>query len=145
MKQSILKEGVTSFKLFMAYPGTMMVSDSEIFQALKLVGACGGVVSLHAENGIVIEQLIKEALEKGHTSPRYHSLTRPSILEGEATHRGICLAELAEAPVYFVHLSAHEALKQVMEARDNGIPVFAETCPYGFYIVVTAATHWPWP
>jgi len=130
IKKVILDEGITSFKLFMAYPGKMMVDDSAIFQALKLVGSCGGIISLHAENGIVIEQLIREALEKGHTSPKYHSLTRPSILEGEATHRGICLAELAEAPVYFVHLSAKEALKHVVESRDRGIPVFAETCPH---------------
>ena len=130
IKNAILNEGVTSFKLFMAYPGKMMVDDSDIFRALKLVGQTGGIISLHAENGIVIEQLIREALDQGHTSPRYHSLTRPSLLEGEATHRGICLAELAEAPVYFVHLSAMEALKQVVEARDRGIPAFAETCPH---------------
>ena len=130
MKMAINDEGISSFKLFMAYPGKMMVDDADIFQALKLVGNCGGMISLHAENGIVIEQLIREALAQGHTSPRYHSLSRPSLLEGEATHRGICLAELAEAPVYFVHLSAMEALKQVVEARDRGIPVFAETCPH---------------
>jgi len=130
IKTAIFDEGITSFKLFMAYPGKMMVDDSAIFQALKLVGHCGGIISLHAENGIVIEQLIREALDQGHTSPRYHSLTRPSLLEGEATHRGICLAELAEAPVYFVHLSAMEALKHVVEARDRGIPAFAETCPH---------------
>jgi len=130
MKSAILNEGVTSFKLYMAYPGKMMVDDSDILQVLKLAGQTGGIVCLHAENGIVIEQLIREALNQGHTSPRYHTLTRPSILEGEATHRGICLAELAEAPVYFVHLSALEALKQVVEARDRGIPVFAETCPH---------------
>jgi dihydropyrimidinase len=130
MKSAILNEGVTSFKLYMAYPGKMMVDDSDILQVLKLAGQTGGIVCLHAENGIVIEQLIREALNQGHTSPRYHTLTRPSILEGEATHRGICLAELAEAPVYFVHLSALEALKQVVEARDRGIPAFAETCPH---------------
>ena len=134
MKMAINDEGISSFKLFMAYPGKMMVDDADIFQALKLVGNCGGMISLHAENGIVIEQLIREALAQGHTSPRYHSLTRPSLLEGEATHRGICLAELAEAPVYFVHLSAMEALKQVVEARDRGIPVFAETCPHYLFL-----------
>lgn len=130
MRYAIRHEGVTSFKMFMAYPGTVMVDDAAIFQAMRLVGEHGGMVALHAENGNVIELLIREALAKGHTAPKYHALTRPAILEGEATHRGIKLAELARAPVYFVHLSAKEALKHVIEARDAGIPVFAETCPH---------------
>lgn len=130
MKTAMRHEGVTSFKMFMAYPNTVMVDDAAIFRAMRTVGQHGGMVALHAENGTIIELLIKEALEQGHTSPRYHGLTRPAIMEGEATHRGIRLAELAEAPVYFVHLSAKEALKHVVEARDLGIPVFAETCPH---------------
>ena len=123
-------EGVTSFKMFMAYPGVMMADDAAIFRMLRQVGADGGMVALHAENGTVIELLIKEALEAGHTSPRYHALTRPAILEGEATHRGIRLAELAEAPIYFVHVSSNQALKHIVAARAEGIPVFAETCPH---------------
>jgi dihydropyrimidinase len=97
---------------------------------LRQVGADGGMVALHAENGTVIDLLIKEALQAGHTSPRYHALTRPAIMEGEATHRGIRLAELAEAPIYFVHVSSNQALKHIVAARDEGIPVFAETCPH---------------
>jgi dihydropyrimidinase len=123
-------EGVTSFKMFMAYPGIMMADDAAIFRMLRQVGADGGMVALHAENGTVIDLLIKEALEAGHTSPRYHALTRPAILEGEATHRGIRLAELAEAPIYFVHVSSNQALKHIVTARAEGIPVFAETCPH---------------
>ena len=123
-------EGVTSFKMFMAYPGVMMADDAAIFRMLRQVGADGGMVALHAENGTVIDLLIKEALEAGHTSPRYHALTRPAILEGEATHRGIRLAELAEAPIYFVHVSSNQALKHIVAARAEGIPVFAETCPH---------------
>jgi dihydropyrimidinase len=123
-------EGVTSFKMFMAYPGIMMADDAAIFRMLRQVGADGGMVALHAENGTVIDLLIKEALEAGHTSPRYHALTRPAILEGEATHRGIRLAELAEAPIYFVHVSSNQALKHIVAARAEGIPVFAETCPH---------------
>ena len=134
MQHAIRHEGVTSFKMFMAYPGTVMVDDAAIFQAMRLVGQHGGMVALHAENGNIIELLIREALAKGHTSPKYHAMTRPAIMEGEATHRGIKLAELAEAPVYFVHLSAKEALKHVIEARDNGIPVFAETCPHYLFM-----------
>lgn len=130
MRSAIQHEGVTSFKMFMAYPGVVMVDDAAIFRALRLVGDHGGMVALHAENGMVIDQLVREALDAGHTSPRYHALTRPAIMEGEATHRGIRLAELAEAPVYFVHLSAKESLAEVVRARDAGIPVFAETCPH---------------
>jgi dihydropyrimidinase len=130
MQHAIRHEGVSSFKMFMAYPGSVMVDDAAIFQAMRMVGQHGGMIALHAENGTIIELLIKEALAQGHTSPRYHALTRPAIMEGEATHRGIKLAELAEAPVYFVHLSAKEALKHVVEARDLGVPVFAETCPH---------------
>jgi dihydropyrimidinase len=107
-----------------------MVDDAAIFQAMRMVGQHGGMIALHAENGTIIDLLIKEALAQGHTAPKYHALTRPAILEGEATHRGIKLAELAQAPVYFVHLSAKEALKHVVEARDLGVPVFAETCPH---------------
>jgi dihydropyrimidinase len=130
VRHAMRHEGVTSFKMFMAYPNGLMADDAAIFQMLRQVGADGGMVALHAENGTVIELLIQEALAAGHTSPRYHALTRPSIMEGEATHRGIRLAELAEAPIYFVHVSSHAAVKHVVAARDEGIPVFAETCPH---------------
>jgi dihydropyrimidinase len=130
VKHAMRHEGVTSFKMFMAYPGVMMADDAAIFQMLRQVGADGGMVALHAENGTVIDLLIKEALEAGHTSPRYHALTRPALMEGEATHRGIRLAELAQAPIYFVHVSSEQALKHIVTARDEGIPVFAETCPH---------------
>lgn len=130
VRHAMRHEGVTSFKMFMAYPGVMMADDAAIFQMLRQVGADGGMVALHAENGTVIDLLIKEALEAGHTSPRYHALTRPELMEGEATHRGIRLAELAEAPIYFVHVSSNQALKHIVAARDEGIPAFAETCPH---------------
>ena len=130
VRYAMRHEGVTSFKMFMAYPGVMMADDAAIFRMLRQVGADGGMVALHAENGTVIDLLIKEALEAGHTSPRYHALTRPAIMEGEATHRGIRLAELANAPIYFVHVSSNQALKHIVAARAEGIPVFAETCPH---------------
>jgi dihydropyrimidinase len=130
VRHAMRHEGVTSFKMFMAYPGVMMADDAAIFQMLRQVGADGGMVALHAENGTVIDLLIREALQAGHTSPRYHALTRPAIMEGEATHRGIRLAELAEAPIYFVHVSSNQALKHIVAARDEGIRVFAETCPH---------------
>lgn len=105
----LINEGISSFKMFMAYPDILMCDDAAIFRTMRVAGNHGGMVNLHAENGGVIQVLIEEALEKGHTSPKYHALTRPTILEAEATHRAIRLAELAEVPVYIVHLSAKEA------------------------------------
>lgn len=127
-------DGVSSFKMYMAYPGVLMVDDAAIFKTMRQVGGHGGMVNLHAENGVVIQALIEEALEQGNTSPRYHQLTRPSLMEGEAAHRVIRIAELAEIPVYIVHLSSEEALEAVVEARDRGIHAFAETCPHYLFL-----------
>jgi dihydropyrimidinase len=125
----LVREGITSFKLFMAYPGVLHVDDGQIFRAMQRAGEIGGLVCMHAENGIPIDILVAQALAKGHTAPKYHSITRPQIAEAEGTFRAICLAEMAGAPVYMVHLSAERALKQVVEARDRGLPTYAETCP----------------
>jgi dihydropyrimidinase len=132
----IERDGISSFKMFMAYPGVLMVDDAGIFRAMRKVGSHGGMINVHAENGGVIQVLIEEALAQGNTSPKYHALTRPSIMEGEASHRAIRLAELAELPVYLVHLSAKEALDAVVEARDRGIPAFAETCPHYLFLTI---------
>ncbi len=128
------REGVSSFKLYMAYPDVLMVDDADIYRTMRKVGDHGGMVNLHAENGVVIQALIEEALAAGNTSPKYHQLTRPQLMEGEATHRVIRIAELAEVPVYIVHLSAREALEAVVEARDRGIHAFAETCPHYLFL-----------
>lgn len=132
----INRDGVSSFKMFMAYPGMLMVDDASIFRAMRTVGEHGGMVNLHAENGAVIDAMIQEALAKGQTSPKYHALTRPRLMEAEATHRAIRIAELAEIPVYIVHLSSLEALAAVVEARDRGIPAFAETCPHYLFLTI---------
>jgi len=124
-----MDEGVTSFKMFMAYPGVFLVDDATIFRAMSAAGARGGLICMHAENGIVINEIIKRALENGRTAPKYHALTRPTIAEAEGVHRAIAIAEMAESPVYIVHLSCTDALNQVRQARDRGIPAFAETCP----------------
>ncbi len=129
-------DGISSFKMFMAYPGMLMVDDAAIFRTMRTVGEHGGIVNLHAENGVVIDTLIQEALARGQTSPKYHALTRPRIMEAEATHRAIRIAELAEIPVYIVHLSSIEALEAVVEARDRGIPAFAETCPHYLFLTI---------
>src|SRR5688572_20192901 len=131
---AMVRQGVTSFKLFMAYPGVFMLDDGSIFRAMRRTGKNGGTICMHAENGGVIDVLVKEALAQGHTAPKYHALTRPARAEGEATHRAIALAEIADVPVYIVHLSAAEALEMVTEARDRGLPAFAETCPQYLFL-----------
>jgi dihydropyrimidinase len=127
--QTVVDEGVTSFKMFMAYPGVLFVDDGQIFRGMQRAGEIGALICMHAENGIPIDILVQQAIAKGHTSPVYHALTRPQVAEAEGTHRAICLAEMANAPVYIVHLSAERALEQVVEARDRGLPTYAETCP----------------
>jgi dihydropyrimidinase len=130
----LVREGVTSFKLFMAYPGVFMLDDASIFRALLRTGGNGGTICMHAENGGVIDVLVKKALAEGRTAPKYHALTRPARAEGEATHRAIALAEMAGVPIYIVHLSAAEALEMVTEARDRGLPAYAETCPQYLFL-----------
>ena len=131
---ALVGQGVTSFKLFMAYPGVFMLDDASIFRALLRTGQNGGTICMHAENGGVIDVLVKKALAEGKTAPKYHALTRPARAEGEATHRAIALAEMAGVPIYIVHLSAVEALEMVTEARDRGLPAYAETCPQYLFL-----------
>ncbi|HEX8503544.1 MAG TPA: dihydropyrimidinase [Pyrinomonadaceae bacterium] len=131
-----MDEGVSSFKLFMAYPGVFLADDATIFRAMSAAGSRGGLICMHAENGIVINEIIKRALAEGRTAPKYHALTRPTIAEAEGVHRAIRLAEMAEAPVYIVHLSCADALEQVREARDRGLPAFAETCPQYLFLSI---------
>ena len=125
----MVDEGVASFKLFMAYPNVLMVDDATIFKALARTAKNGALICMHAENGSVIDVIIARALAEGKTAPIYHALTRPVRAESEAVHRAIALAEIAGAPVYIVHLSSEDALNEVREARDRGVPAFAETCP----------------
>jgi dihydropyrimidinase len=127
-------EGLTSFKLFMAYPGVFQVDDATIFRALLKTKENGGLVCMHAENGGVIDTLVKDALRKGQTAPKYHALTRPTRAEGEATGRAIALAEMADVPIYIVHLSCSDALEKVKQARDMGLPAYAETCPQYLFL-----------
>ena len=131
---ALVAQGVTSFKLFMAYPGVFMLDDGSIFRALLRTGKNGGTICMHAENGGVIDVLVQRALAEGKTAPKYHALTRPARAEAEATHRAIALAEMADVPIYIVHLSAAEALEMVTEARDRGLPAYAETCPQYLFL-----------
>jgi dihydropyrimidinase len=128
-------EGVTSFKLFMAYPGVFYSDDGQILRAMQNAGESGAMMMMHAENGIAIDVLVSQALAKGQTDPMYHSLTRPAELEAEATHRAIELSKVAgNVPLYIVHMSASEALEEVAAAQHAGLNVFAETCPQYLYL-----------
>ena len=130
----LIKEGVTSFKLFMAYPGVFMLDDATIFKAMRQAAKHSGLICMHAENGGVIDVIVQQALAEGKRAPKYHALTRPTTAEAEATARAIALAEMAGAPVYIVHLSCNDALEKVREARDRGLPAYAETCPQYLYL-----------
>ena len=128
-------EGITSFKLFMAYPGVFYSDDGQILRAMQNCGESGAMMMMHAENGIAIDVLVAQALARGETDPRYHSLTRPVELEAEATHRAIELSKVAgNVPLYIVHMSASEALEEVAAAQHAGLNVFAETCPQYLYL-----------
>ncbi|MEV6314439.1 dihydropyrimidinase [Streptomyces sp. NPDC051776] len=130
----LVAEGITSFKLFMAYPGVFYSDDGQILRAMQRAAAGGGLIMMHAENGIAIDVLIEQALTEGRTDPRYHGEVRKVLLEAEATHRAIQLARVAGAPLYVVHVSAEEAVAELAQARDMGLNVFGETCPQYLFL-----------
>ncbi len=132
--KAFVREGVPTFKLFMAYPGVFMLDDASIFKAMGVAADCGGMICMHAENGGAIDVIVQRALAEGKHAPKYHALTRPETAEAEATSRAIALAEMAGTPLYIVHLSCNEALEKVREARDRGLRVYAETCPQYLYL-----------
>lgn len=130
----LLGEGVSSFKLFMAYKGVFLSDDGQITKAMQKAASNGAMIMMHAENGSVIDLLVQQAVAAGHTSPLYHGLTRPWQAEEEATHRAIMMANLTGAPLYVVHVSAKQAVEQIARARDLGQNVFGETCPQYLYL-----------
>jgi dihydropyrimidinase len=130
----LIDEGITSFKLFMAYPGVFLSSDGQILRTMQTAAGNGGLVMMHAENGSAIDVLVGQALAEGNTTPYYHGISRPWQTEQEATHRAIMLADLTGAPLYIVHVSAKQALARIAEARDSGQNVFGETCPQYLYL-----------
>jgi dihydropyrimidinase len=131
---TLVSQGVTSFKLFMAYPGVFMVDDASLFRAMGRSSDNGGLIMLHAENGGPIDVLVERYLAEGRTDPVNHGLTRPASMEGEAVHRAVALSELAGVAVYIVHLSSADALNSVREARDRGLATMAETCPQYLFL-----------
>ncbi|HEY7822786.1 MAG TPA: amidohydrolase family protein, partial [Acidimicrobiia bacterium] len=132
--EMLVREGVTSFKMFMAYPGVFYSDDGQILRAMQKAAEDGATIAMHAENGIAIDVLVEQALDRGDTDPIHHGMVRRSVLEGEATHRAIKLAQVAGAQLYIVHLSAQEALDEVIRARHEGLNVWAETCPQYLFL-----------
>ncbi|MEV4191597.1 dihydropyrimidinase [Streptomyces toxytricini] len=130
----LVGEGITSFKLFMAYPGVFYSDDGQILRAMQRASGNGGLIMMHAENGIAIDVLVEQALARGETDPRHHGEVRKVLLEAEATHRAIQLARVAGSPLYVVHVSAEEAVAELAAARDKGLPVFGETCPQYLFL-----------
>jgi dihydropyrimidinase len=132
----LVAEGVPDFKLFTAYPGVFYSDDGAIFRAMQQTGKNGGLIMMHAENGLAIDVVAGDLVKDGKTDPLYHGIARYPIFEGEATNRVIRLAEAAQVPVYIVHLSAREALTAVRDARDRGSQAFAETCPQYLFLSI---------
>ncbi|GAA0517924.1 dihydropyrimidinase [Saccharopolyspora spinosporotrichia] len=133
---ALVGEGVTSFKMFMAYPGVFYSDDGRILRAMQQAAGNGALTMMHAENGIAIDVLVQQALESGRTDPKYHGKVRHPLLEAEATHRAIQLSRVAGAPLYVVHVSAAEAVAELTQARDAGLTVFGETCPQYLFLTV---------
>jgi dihydropyrimidinase len=130
----LVDEGVPDFKLFTAYPGVFYSDDGAIFRAMQRTAKNGGLIMMHAENGMAIDVVAADEVAAGHIDPYYHGVARYPIFEGEATSRVIRLAEAAGVPVYIVHLSARDALNEVRAARDRGAMAFAETCPQYLFL-----------
>src|SRR6266487_962100 len=128
------EQGITSYKLFMAYKGVLQVDDETLFRAMQVAAASGALVMVHAENGDAIDVLVHEALSRGYTDPIHHALTRPPELEGEATNRAIQLARIAGSPLYVVHVSCAESVEPIATAREKGWDVWGETCTQYFFI-----------
>ena len=128
--RTLVTEGIPSFKVFMAYKGDVMLDDGELLDVLRNAGRVGAQINIHAENGDVIDRIAADLVREGLTAPRYHELARPPQTEVEAVRRAIAIAEMAEAPAYFVHLSTEGAVEEVAAARQRGLPVSAETCTH---------------
>ena len=132
--ERLAEAGITSYKLFMAYPGVLYVDDGTLYRAFRQAGLNGTRICMHAENGIVIDEIIREAVADGKVEPKWHAATRPTRMEAEGVHRSIAIAEVADVPLYIVHLSCSDALDEVKRARMRGMDVMAETCPQYLFL-----------
>ena len=132
----MMHEGVTTFKLFTAYPGVNLSDDRQILEAMQAAAAVGATIMMHEENGVAIDALRDQAVDRGDTDPINLLLTRPATMEAEAVHRVAALAEIARCPLVIVHISSQDAFAEAVAARDRGLPVFTETCPQYLWLAV---------
>ena len=132
----MMHEGVTTFKLFTAYPGVNLSDDRQILEAMQAAATVGATIMMHAENGVAIDALRDQAVERGEVDPIHHLLTRPASMEAEAVHRVVALAEIAGCPLVIVHISSQDAFAEAVAARDRGLPVFTETCPQYLWLAL---------
>src|SRR6201996_7510437 len=139
--ESMVERGISSFKLFMAYPNVLMIDDGLMFKVMQKAGKLNALCLVHAENGSVIDIVIAQMLAEGKTAPHYHALSRSTQAEAEATHRAIAIAEMAGSAVYIVHLSNQDALRELIHAQDRGLRALAETCIQ--YLVLSLEEQMP--
>ncbi|WP_148615288.1 dihydropyrimidinase [Nocardioides rubriscoriae] len=132
--ETLVEEGISSYKLFMAYPGIFFSDDAQVLRAMQKAAELGLMTMMHAENGPAIDVLAQQLYDQGKTTPYFHGVARAWQMEEEATHRAIMLADLTESPLYVVHVSAKQAVAQIAAARDRGKNVFGETCPQYLYL-----------
>src|SRR4051795_1591586 len=130
-------EGITSYKLFMAYKGAVMVDDETLFKTMQVANETGGLVMVHAENGDAIDIIVKEAVAEGKTDPIWHARTRPMETEAEATNRAVQLSRITGAPLYVVHVSCQPSVEPIALAREKGWNVWGETCTQYFFVDYT--------
>jgi dihydropyrimidinase len=126
--RKVMDEGVTTFKLFLAYPGVFMVDEPTMFRVMRDAGAAGGMTLVHAENGNAISQLINDLLAAGKVEPKYHAQSRPPVMQADGVARALRVARVADSPVFIVHVSCEDAMQEIRRARDNGWRAFGETC-----------------
>jgi dihydropyrimidinase len=134
--EQCVAEGITSFKVFMAYKGALMVDDEQFLAVLEQTGKTGGLVMVHCENGDAVVRYQNEAMEAGNTDPRFHAWSRPPEVEGEATGRAIRLAEWTRRPLFVVHVTCEESVREIQAARDRGLPIYGETCVQYLFLTV---------
>ena len=126
--KKVIDSGVTTFKIFLAYPGVFMIDDQTMFRVMKSAGEAGGLTLVHAENGIAIQQLIENLLAEGKIEPKYHAQSRPPVMQADGVARAVKVAEVAKSPVFIVHVSCEAAMMELQRSRDAGNPAFGETC-----------------
>jgi dihydropyrimidinase len=136
--QKVVDQGITTFKIFLAYPGVFMIDDQTMFRVMQSAGEAGGMTLVHAENGVAITELINNLVAAGKTAPKYHGISRPPAMQADGVARALRVGEVAKAPVFIVHVSCEAAMIELQRARDNGNAAFGETCTQYLFLDETA-------